>query len=67
MSLCKTTVYYHQEPWGEVSIQEGEDMLSLGSVFELEAYCAEKYGTDFELFLVTEDNWRELYDAGVFG
>ena len=36
------------------------------SMTELERYCIDSYGHDFELFEVTADNWQGLYDSGKF-
>ena len=64
--MTKQTIYYHQEHWGEVSFQDGEFMRSFSNIYELEAFLFEKYDSNYELSLVTEDNWHSLYDAGAF-
>lgn len=61
-----TTIYFQSEPWGEISASIGGDVHLFSNEAELELFCLESYGDEFQLVEATDDNWAELQKKGAF-
>ncbi|AEY01821.1 hypothetical protein GU3_10325 [Oceanimonas sp. GK1] len=62
------TIYWQEQPEfgpGWVSAWVGGEVEMFPSMSRLRQHLMFEYD-DYELSEVTQDNWRELYDAGVF-
>jgi hypothetical protein len=59
-------IYFQNEAWGDVAIQHQGQVHHFTNLMSLIAYLQPIYGGDFSLIEVTEDNYQELYNSGVF-
>ena len=59
-------VYFQKEAWGDVAIQHKSQVHHFSNLISLISFLQPYYGQDFELIEVTEDNFQDLYNLGVF-
>jgi hypothetical protein len=59
-------IYFQKEAWGDVAIQHQGQVHHFSNLMSLIAFLQPIYGQDFNLIEVTDENWQELHEAGVF-
>lgn len=59
-------IYFQNEPWGDVAIQHNGQVHHFSNLISLIGFLQSHHGTEFNLIEVTEDNYQNLYDSGVF-
>ena len=59
-------IYFQLEQWGDVAIQQDGEVHHFSNVMSLVCYLQGKYGDDFNLIEVNDDNFHELYNTGAF-
>lgn len=59
-------IYFQKEAWGDVAIQHNGQVHHFSNLISLISFLQPIYGEDFELIEVTDDNYQDLYDLGVF-
>lgn len=59
-------IYYQNEVWGDVAIQHKDQVHHFSNLVSLITFLQSIYGEHFNLIEVTDDNYQNLYDSGVF-
>ncbi|NQY65277.1 MAG: hypothetical protein HRT38_16460 [Alteromonadaceae bacterium] len=59
-------IYYQHETWGDLAIQYHGEIHHFSNLMSLVCYLQGKYGDDFNLIEVNDDNFHELYNTGAF-
>lgn len=59
-------IYFQREAWGDIAIQHNGQVHHFENLISLISFIQGIHGKDFNLIEVTECNWKELYDSGVF-
>jgi len=59
-------IYFQKEAWGDVAIQFKGQTHHFSNLISLISFIQGEYGSEFNLVEVTDENWKELYEEGVF-
>lgn len=54
------------EQWGDVCIQHKGQVHHFNNIMSLISFLQAIYGDAFQLIEVTDENWQQLYEQGVF-
>ncbi len=59
-------IYFQKEAWGDVALQHKGQVHHFSNLISLIGFIQNEYGSEFNLIEVTDENWQELNEEGVF-
>lgn len=59
-------IYFQKEAWGDVALQHKGQVHHFSNLISLIGFIQNEYGSEFNLIEVTDENWQELHEEGIF-
>ena len=59
-------IYFQKEAWGDVALQCSGQVHHFSNLISLIGFIQNEYGSEFNLIEVTDENWQELNEQGIF-